>query len=319
MGIGRLGMAVIAVVAAAMCALSFFLAPKGSLTGEMGICLHSPNLWPLDPLVSWIINTGCLALLVSGAWFLNRHYNFIRTTQPVLPAMFLILAASCPWITYHLSASTLVCGVNLMSLSVLFSCYRSRNATQEMFVIGTFYSIGSMCQYAFLPFLLPIVGGAIAMKCFRMRELLAMGMGLLAPYWIALGFGIVSPEDFTIPELSNLFNGFAQTDELFVLMLSVGVAIFFGLMLGLNNAVKLYAGNSRVNSLNFTIDLVGLTAVACVLVDFSNMTAYLASLYFTVAVQVANLCALWQIRREWLVVTVPAIIYTAFFIVMLLT
>lgn len=318
-GIGKTGMVLAALAAGTMCALTYFFGPESRLSGELGICLSSPNLWDIPQLWSWIINTAGIGLIAVGAFLLNRHYNFIRSTQPVLPALSLVLTASNPLITHHLSTSTLICAVNLMSLSVLFGCYRQRNATQQMFLIGTMFSVGSMIQYAFIPYILPYAIGAIMMKAFRIKEFLAMGMGIIAPYWVGVGLGIISPEWFKLPEITNLFNGFAQAPDLFLLMVSVGIASFFGLLLGLNNSIKLYAGNSRINALNMSISLVGVVSILCIIIDFSNMMAYIATLYFTVAVQVANLCALWHIRREWLLTAIPALIYIGLFVAMLLS
>ncbi len=120
-----------------------------------------------------------------------------------------------------------------------------------------------------------------------------------------------------MPEISNLFTGFAATPDLFVLCLSVGIASFIGLVLGFNNSIKLYAGNSRVNALNMSISLMGVMSMICVIIDFNNMMAYITTLFFTVAVQIANLCALWPIKREWLVGAVPALIYVILFLIML--
>lgn len=318
-GIGMGGMVIIAILASAMIAVGFFFGPERRLAGELGICLPSPNLWDIPALWSWGANTILLAVIAVWTYLLNRHFNFIRSTQPVVPAMFLILTASNPWITDYLSSSTLICLVNILCLTILFGCFRQRNTTQQMFVIGTFFSIGSMFQYAFLPYIIAYVAGAIVMKAFRIKEFLAMGMGLVAPYWVGVGLGIIPTDNFRLPEITDLFNGFAQARELFVLMASVGCAIFFGLILGLNNSIKLYAGNSRVNALNIAINLVGVVSTIFIIVDFSNMMAYMATLYFAVAVQVANLCALWHIRREWLVVAVPVAVYIGFFVANMLT
>lgn len=317
-GIGRTGLILTVIVMVGMCVVAFLFQPPRHLTGELGFCLPSPNLWDINPVSSWLINTVLLGGVAAGGFFLNRTYNFIRSTEPVLPAMFLILTGSCPWITYHLSSSTIICVVNLLSLSVLFRAYNTRNAAQEMFTIGTFLSVGSMFQYAFLPMAPVYVVGAIIMKAFRLKECLAFLMGLVAPYWVCLGLGLIRPEWFEQPQLTNLFSDFAKASELFLLMAGVGLAIFFGFILALNNSIKLYAGNSRVNAMNLCITLLGLMCVICIVVDFSNMTAYLATFYFTVAVQVANLCALWHIRREWLVVFIPSLIYICLFMGMTL-
>ena len=316
-GIGKTGLVIAAMVMLAMTAITFMLRPSERITGELGICLPSPNTWNIPPISSWMINTVLLGAIAAGGFFLNRTHNFIRSTQPVLPAMFLVLAGSNPWLNYYLSSSTLICVVNLLALSILFGEYKSHNATQAMFAIGTFFSVGSMFQYAFLPMTVAYIVGAIMMKAFRIKEFLALCMGLVAPYWVGVGLGLIHPDWFTVPEFTNLFSDFAKASEIVVLAVSVGVAIFCGALLALNNTIKLYAGNSRVNALNMTITILGVVCVVCIFVDFSNMLAYLGTLYFTVSVQVANLCALWRMRREWIAVAVPAFVYVIFFILMI--
>lgn len=317
--LGKGGMVLSAIVMLAMCAISFLFRPEHRISGELGICLPSPNLWNINPISSWIINTVLLGGCAAAGFFLNRSYNFIRSTHPVLTSLFLVLSASNPWITGYLSSSTLLCVVNIICISVIFRCFRASNATQEMFIIGTFISIGSMIQYAFLPMIVAYILSAIVMKVFRFKEFLALLMGVVAPYWVTVGLGLIPLDRFSMPEITNLFQDYARASHLLVLSVSVGLAIFTGLVLGLNNCIKLYAGNSRINAMNLTIIFVGLVCSICVIVDFSNMMAYIATLYFTVAVQVANLCALWNIRRDHIVVLIPSMIYIAFFITMILT
>lgn len=317
-GIGKTGMALAVVVAGAMCVLSYLLSQGFRVSGELGICLPSPNMWPLQKLVSWILATLLLGAMTLGSILLNRRFNFIRSTQPVLPAMFVVLVASNPMIVDHLSSSLLVCAVNMISLALLFDCHRQRNATQQMFVIGSLVSLGSMCQYAFLPYVFAYVGSAMVMKVFRIKEFLAMGMGLVAPYWVGVGLGLIGLDRFNMPEFTDLFNGFAQAPDLFILLVSVSLAVFLAVVFGLNNLVRLYAGNSRVNAMNLSVSFVGLISIGCIIVDFSNMLAYIATLYFTLTVQLANFCALSSFRKEWIVVAVPAFIYVSFFIILLL-
>lgn len=315
--IGKTAVILAVVAYVAMTAVSFISRPPERVSGEVGLCLPSPNLWEINPVSSWLINTVLIGAVAMWGYMLNRTFNFIRSTKPVLPVVFLILASSNPWITYYLSSSTIICVVNLLCLNFLFGEYNSRNATQTMFVIGTFLSVGSMFQYAFLPMIVAYGLAAMVMKIFRVKELLALGMGLVAPYWVCLGTGLISVDSFRIPELTNLFNDFAQASEIFVLALSVGFLAFIGFFLALNNSVRLYAGNSRVNALNMTVTILEFVCVICMVVDFSNMLAYLGTLYFTVAVQIANVCALWHLKRDW-PVAVTCIIYIGFFIAMLI-
>lgn len=316
-GIGKRGLAISIIIMAAMCAASFLFDPGTRISGESGICLPSPNLWDINPIWSWGINTFLLGAIAAGSFFLNRYYNFIRSTEPVLPAMFLVLAAANPWNDSYLSASTIICAVVVLCMAILFGCYRRHNVTQEIFIIATFLSIGSMCQYAFLPYILPLMVGAIIMKAFRIKELIALIMGLLAPYWVGIGLGLLPPDSFQLPQLTDLFRGFVASPDLITLFISIAFIAFIGLVLGFNNSIKLYAGNSRVNALNMTISLTGVMSMICIIVDFTNMMAYLTTLCFTVAVQIANLCALWTIKREWIIGAVPALASVCLFLIML--
>lgn len=318
-GFGKGGLLLCALIMLAMCAVSFLLRPDRRISGALGLCLPSPNLWDINPISSWIINTVLIGGCAAAGFFLNRSYNFIRSTHPVLSAMFLVLAASNPWITAYLCSSTLLCVVNLLCISIMFRTFKSNNATQEMFVIATFISVGSMIQYAFLPMIVAYIAAAIVMKVFRFKEFLAMLMGLIAPYWVGVGLGLIPLEWFSMPQITNLFDGYAGTSDMLLLIISVGIAVFCGVILGINNTIKLYAGNSQVNAMNLTISFVGVVCGICVVIDFSNMMAYLATLYFVIAVQVANVCALWNVKRERVLVAIPTIIYIGFFIAMVFT
>lgn len=316
-GIGKIGMAGVAVAAAAMFILSYFFNPDLPVGGVPGICLPSPSYWIQDPFLSWIVCTATTAAITAGLYFLNHSFNFIKSTQPVLPAVFLLLTASNPWITNELNASIIICAVNIIALSTLFHTYNSENATQEMFLIATFLSVGSMFEYAFIPLIAAYLVGAVAMKVMRFKELMAFAMGLLAPYWVGIGLGIIPLDWFRLPEMSYIFGGQIIAIELYLLLVSVAVAIFIGVVVGITVSIKLYAGNSKVNAMNFCISAIGIVCLICIFIDFSNMPAYLATLYFTVAVQLANLCALWRFRHEWMVTAITGIIFIGFFIAMI--
>ena len=187
-----------------------------------------------------------------------------------------------------------------------------------MFVTATFISIGSMFQYAFLPMAVWVLIAAVILKIFRPKEVAAFILGLLAPYWIALGFGWIHFSEFRMPEPAPLFGENIDPANLFVIMLSTGFAIFIGIAIGISNSLRIYAGNSRVNAFNSVISWLGIVCAACIIIDFNNILAYLATLYFAVAVQFANLCALWQFKHEWLVILLPSAVYILFFILFMI-
>lgn len=314
---GREGMLLAIVAALAMLVAAFFLDTQQPLLGDTGICLPSPNAWGMSPLGGWLLNAGIIATLTMALYFLNKEYAFISGSDTVLTGMFLIMTASNPWTSGMLSSSAIIALANVICLTVLFGCYRKHNATQELFVIATILSLGSMIQYAFI-FMLPVyLIGAMLMKCFNFKILIAYGMGIVAPYWIAIGMGIIPLEWFSFPTFTNLFDGYESRSGLLIGMLTVALTALIGLILGLNNSVKLYAGNTQRRLYNSVINILGLVCVACMIFDFTNLLAYLVTMYVIVAVQLANLFALWNIPRgsRWLGVLV--LLYIGSFVAML--
>ena len=312
--IERTGMIIAGLLAFAMCLLSFILQPEKPIPGQPGLCLPPPSQWELPRFLSWFINTCTIGVCAIALWMLNRTYNFIRTTQPVLPALFLIFVASNPWITAELSTSVILCAVNVLALWILYGCYNLRNATQQMFLVATFLSIGSMFQYAFLPMILVYIIASVILKISRPKELTAFIFGLIAPYWITIGFGWINPDSFKMPAPTSLFSGLYNPADLFILMVSVGSAIFLGIAFGIPSLLKTYAGNSQVNAMNSVIAWLGIISMLCILIDFNNVMAYLATLFLAVAAQLANTCALWHFRHEWLVTFLPGLLFLFFFV-----
>lgn len=312
-GIGKLGLALAIFFAFAMCILSLIFHPVEIPPIQYGLCLPSPDSWDFPLFGSWIINTfliGCIALLL---FIINRSYNFIRTTEPALTALFLVLATSSPWFTQSLNTSVLLCLANVVCLGIIFSSYDSRNATQEMFILGLVAGMGSMVQYAFLLMALVYFLWALFMKVLRVKETLALIFGILCPYWIALGTGWLHFSNLHFPSLTPLFSVARDHSDFLFLLIGIFIAALIGIIVAMVNFIKLYAGNSKVNAMNQCVTILGAAAIIFILVDFDNMPAYVTTLYMGCAVQLANICALWNPGKPWVVTVVPAVLFMAIF------
>lgn len=298
------------------CCVTAGIIPYESLPpSDRGICLPAPSLWPLTPLVSWIINTLLIFLLTAALALINKHHTIVRGTDHTLTALFPLLIAATPEISHGLTAAMPTLAVAVISIAILFNNYKARNATHPIFIIATFLSIGSMVQYAFIPLAAAVFLAAIVMKCIHTKEVFAFAIGLAAPYWIALGLGIVSPSDFHIPVPSAII--LPEGDEASALVTVIGLALLVIIctLLTLVNMVKLYAGNSKVRRENNAINILGTTAAVCMAADFTNMSAYMGILYLWAAVQIANIFALQHIRRSWIGALTIIVAILTFFIV----
>lgn len=313
-GIGRGGLFLAAVLAFAMCLLSFIIHPVDILPIQYGLCLDSPDSWQINPFFSWILNTFLIGIITLLLYLINKSYNFIRTTEPALYAIFLIMACSSSWLSQGLNTSTLLCLVNVVCIGVIFDAYDTPNASRQLFILGMALGIGAMFQYAFLPMACVYILWALFMKVLRFKELLAFIIGLVCPYWITLGLGWIHFSNFHLPSLVSLFTAANDHSDILFLLLGIGFAVIMGVLAGLPNSIKLYAGNSKVNSMNLCVTTLGITSLICILVDFENIPAYVMTLYLATAVQLANIVALWKPRREWTITAVPSFIFILIFL-----
>lgn len=313
---GRDGLALAILLSLAMFALAYFEAAPQPLAGDTGICFPSPNLWGLNALWGWVANMASLLTAWIVLALVNKEFTIVQGSDTVLTGMFAIMTSSNLWLSGALSSSGILALANLICLVVLFGCYRKQNATQEMFLIASILAIGSMFQYAFIFMMPAYLIGAIMMKCFRFKTFIAFLMGIAAPYWIALGFGIVNFDDFTMPTFTNLFNGHVTKFGLLVGLINIGATVLIGLVLVFLNWVKLYAGNTQRRLYNMVVNVLGFFCVMCIIIDFNNMVAYLATMYMIAAVQLGNFFALRNVYRGNRVVIVLCLLYILGFTLM---
>lgn len=303
------------VTAMVLCAIAYVSDSATVMSGNCGLCLPSPNLWGVPQPWNWISNIAVLALCTAGISMLNRAYSLTPGTATFLPGIFILMSASIPWIVGELTSSTILAAVMLVNMALLCSCYRQRNSTQEIFVVATLLSLGSMIQYTFVLMIVPVIIIGIMFKCMHIRELLALLLGLVAPYWVAIGFGLISPYALAMPSFTNLFNGYLPDNMLLTGLINIGCTGVVGMILALYNGIKLYAGNTRRRLFNMAINVLGLYCLLCMVFDSDNLTAYIVTFFVSVSFQWANLFALWHPRKPGIWALGISLAYVACFIV----
>ncbi len=289
-------MTVGAIAAIIMIAATTFLMPSLSPAAEVGICFSIP-----ENTLNHHFECGINALLIAFAIFLafifNKKHSFVRSTEALLPTTMAVILASNPVNTSYLGAPVVMLIVNLVCLDILMKAYDSENATNSVFAVATYLSVGSMLQYAFLPLIIVYPIMAIMTKVLRIKEIVAYLMGLIAPYWVAFGFGLITFSDFKMPHfLVNIPN--ADGNYLLMVFISLSTLALVGLIMMLNNAMLIYAGNMRVRTFNNMINLLGFACGLFMIVDFDNFGAYASSFCFAVSVQISNFFAMRRIPQS---------------------
>lgn len=297
-------MLTIAFLSAMMCVAGYVFIPIPDDLPDFGLVFPSPGHWAIEESWGEVINVAVIGLCAPACYLINKAFSLLKSSLPFWALFYLPLTCANPFVSGHLTGNALTLPTTLIMLAVLFSSYRSVNGTHTTFFAATCISVGSMFQHAFIPFILALVLSCLAMQILRFKELMALGLGLLAPYWVLMGFGVIGIDSFHLPHLSNIFTNPVHP-AVFPVLVGDGMLLVIALLLALNNGMKLYAGNAQIRSYNNVVNIFGLTAVVAMLFDVDNIAAYTGVFNLWVALQFGNLFTLWHLHKAiwifWLI------------------
>ena len=249
---------------------------------------------------------------------LNARFSLIPGTGVLYATVFPVVAGSVPKL--HAGPGTaglLLCTV-LICTHLLFSLYGRRNAARGLCVIFSLLSWGSMIQYSFA-LLMPIfLLGAIFLGVLRLKEFIGILAGIITPYWIIFGLGIVPPERFHIPALTNLLGNFAAPGTLFYIMVGQALCAFVCLLLTASNSLMPSTTGSRHRSYTAFINLTGIAMVWFMLFDYDNLPAYTYTLALCLGFQCARYAALPRNKFAYLPVIICLPLFLSLFVLSIL-
>lgn len=297
-------MLTIAFLSAMMCVAGYLFLPPQHPVADFGLVFSSPALWDIPRPWGEVINVAVIGLCAPACWLINKSFSLLKSSLPFWALFYLPLTCANPLVSGSLTGNALTLPTVLIMLPVLFVSYRKPNATRSVFFTATCISVGSMFQQAFLPLFVALVLSCLVIQVLRFKELMAMILGLVAPYWVLLGFGVIGLDSFHAPHLSNIFTD-SVAPHIYPVVVGYGFLLFLALLLALNNGMKLYAGNAQIRSYNNVINVFGLTAVVAMLFDIDNITAYTGVFNLWVGLQFGNLFTLWHLHKAiwifWLI------------------
>lgn len=306
--VGKVGFVLSILLMIAMAIVSYLAFPVEQPAGELGLTLWSPNLWEIPQPFSAIANALLLIAIAFGLILFNKSNNFVHGNDLVFPAAFLVLTASNPWLTHYLETSTILAAANLLCLSILFSRFGKRGNQNSMFYLASVIGLGSMIQYAFIPYALVYLLAAALLKVIKPRETIAYLIGLVAAYWVLIGSGIIPISSFRFPEIHLINEGFTPPSDVLVMLIGIGLTMLLGAIMLFNNAVNMTGASSKARSFNKVVNFVGIASAIFMVLDFTNMTAYIATMNIAVGIQLANAFSYGSLRRPaWLAAALAAI------------
>lgn len=310
---GTPGIAISGIFMLAMAIFSFCMPQDVNFGGNKGICLPSPDQWSLSEFASFSINIILLGITAILVLLLNKRFNFIQSHTALFASAFMIITGSNPWLTYRLGSSAIFAIVMLIALWILFNLYDSRNATVGVFLLFSTLAFGAMVQYAFVLIIPIFIIGTMHMKVLRIKEFIAILLGLAAPFWIVFGFGIVDFKDFSMPSLTNFFDNFSSSIDLLWLFVSIGLTVVIALMLGFANVAKVFAASSQIRAYNSVINLLGIALVWYMIFDYKNIMVYIVAFNLIAGIQIAHFFSSKKIYYGYLYYLLGIAAYIAIF------
>ena len=281
-----------------MAVMSFDYMPDIALESDYGICLKSVKDWQMPHFLSWS---------------LNKEFRFIHDSTKLFATAFIFLSATNPWLTCSFSAQSLFTPLTLIATFVLFSQFGKRNATEGMFITFSTLSAGSIFQYSFALMIPIFLIATIYLNTLRIKEICAAILGIIAPYWIALGFGLIDFKDFRIPDLQTIFFADFINDISIWMLLNVALTSLLTLLLALSNSIKVFSTNSQTRAYNSILNLFAFSLFGCIIFDFANMATYIPLLNLMAGIQLAHFFVINPMRRGALFIATAVAVYVTLF------
>ena len=237
--------------------------------------------------LSAVVNVLCLLLTGGILLAVNKVFTFVRSMTHLCTSAFFLLQMANPSGLVSFHAGTLMCVVMALTVPPLFAAYQDRHSQRSIFLIFALVAAGSMFHYGFLVLIPAFLLGFLNMGVLNLKGVLAMLFGLVTPFWIVLGLGIVHPADAVAPQW--IMQQWPAVTPLIVL---AAVTAVVGIVLATMNlhTIMNYRMQTRGYNAFFIITMV--LAIIALCLDYQDLNVYLPLLNLMVAVQVAQVHSL---------------------------
>lgn len=268
---------------------------------------------PLSPAVAVRMALAAMAFSVLTMMVINRGFNILRTGSRLYIGLFALMVAGVPGAVSPAPFGFALVLLTLMSLLVMYTIYQQAASTRRIFLVFALFSAGSCVDYSFALFLPVWILGCGQMRCLSFKSFLAALIGVVTPYWILWGFGLVPlsgirlhPVAFPSAETFALYSPAALT--------AIAVTVITAVAVTLRNIVNVFGLNARTRAFNGILANLTFWAAMLVVVDFGSALVYIPTLAALTALQLTLYFRIDIKRRSYLTVLSLVIFYIAIFI-----
>jgi hypothetical protein len=138
-------------------------------------------------------------------------------------------------------------------------------------------------------------------------------LGLITPWWIALGSGIVHPSQIHLPEFESIFGDFAFNSQL-PLFASAGVTALLFIVGWVLNFPQMIAYNARLRAINGTMSILSVVTLIALCADFTNVSAYVPTLCLLSSFQLGKLFTWRNKAKSYIAIAIIFLVYLMLYV-----
>lgn len=265
-------------------------------SGNHGINFPSPMLWLKGDMADYVVlglQLAVAALLV----VVNHLFKLSRSSSITFASMFLVLQMMMPSLATTFQSGPILALIMLSVTMLMLASYHRPRSVKNLLFAGTLVSTGTLFQVAFIGYIPALLVGMGQMRVFRLKTLIALVMGLLAPWWVLWCFGITHMLDFH-PTFSVDFLAGLPRVQLIHAIVAVGFTLLLGVALTAVNLLRIISLNSRTRATNGWLITLGLFTTIMLFLDSDNIAAYVTMLNLLAAFQIGAFMRIYSKKRS---------------------
>lgn len=299
---------------AALCATGYFLSGRSEALDTLtSTVLPSANLWLPTVWADFLAGMAGAAVTVLIMLLLNKIYNIFRAMTSLYMALFAFMMLATPDLLTQFYTGTLLAIVVPACMLLTFSCYREPMRTRHVFLVFLLLSAGAATQYCFIFYVPAFLIGLWQMRIFNLRSLLAAALGLITPWWLMAGIGIIDFETLRLPAFASIFSEI-DTEETLMLLVAIALTTFLMLLCYIMNLRKTIAYNARARAVGGLFLLVWLTTVIAMCADYRNIISYVPLLNYCSAMEITHYFSTHRADKSFIAILLILAAYAAIFV-----
>lgn len=280
------------------------------IVADRGTALPSANSWIASADGNLVAGLAANVLMIGALISLNRTYNLLRSLSMLFAVLFAFMQTATPELTVQFSTGSLLMLTIAVCTWLMFGCYGRPYLRRRVFLVFFLLSAGAATQYAFAVYIPVMLLMCVQMRVFSGRTLVAALLGVATPWWLLLGFGVVTPDSVHLPQLESVFSAARVADgvQLGVTALT-GAAVFVAAVV--LDFFRTMAYNARSRSYNGAVVLLGFATIVAMVADYNNMLCYLGVLNACASLQAAQFFIIHRTERSWIGIAGVLAVYAA--------